>query len=74
MNEPCYYIPKQLFTEDFAEFSNESKLLFGIVLAEATKTKSIEELYDLIAINKNELNTMHKEIENIEKEKSMRRE
>lgn len=67
MNEPCYYIPKQLFTPEYSNYSTESKLLFGIVLSEAKQTKSIEELYNLIEKNKNELNKMHEEIENIEK-------
>lgn len=69
MNGPCYYIPKQFFTQEYADFSTESKLLFGIVLAEAKKEKSIEELCDLIRMNKNELKIMHKDMENIEKNK-----
>lgn len=72
MSEPCYYIPKQLFTPEYANYSTESKLLFGIVLAEAKKEKSIEELYNLIKINKNKMKLLHKEVKNIEKEQEER--
>lgn len=68
MNEPCFYIPKQLMTTEFSGFSVESKLLFGMVLTNATQAKSINELTDLIAkINSKELKMMHTQVMQIEK-------
>lgn len=63
MNEPCFYIPKQLMTKEYSGFSVESKLLFGMVLTNATQAKSINELADLICkIDSQELKLMHTQI------------
>ncbi len=60
MNEPCFYVPKKLMSTEYSGFSVESKLLFGMILTNATKTKSINELADLInRIDNRELKLMH---------------
>ena len=74
MNEPCYYIPKNLITSEYANFSVESKVLFGIVLTTAQQIKSIKELSDLIkTMSDDNLRKMHKEIADIEKKRIERK-
>lgn len=49
MNEKnCFVLPNELFTPDFSEFSNQSKLLFAIAISEAETAKSLMELSDII--------------------------
>lgn len=74
MNEPCYYIPKQLITPEYAVFSVETKLLFGMILTNAKQTKSICEVADLIKnITEKDLKFMHDQIAHIEEDKDQRR-
>lgn len=69
MNEPCFYIPKQLMTTEFSGFSVESKLLFGMILTNTTKARSISELADLIyKIDSKELKLMHNQVMQIKNE------
>ncbi len=49
MNETsCFCLPKELFSGEFSEYSNKSKLLFSIVITEAETAKSLNELSELI--------------------------
>lgn len=50
-NEPCYYIPHELFNENkYKDFPVETKVLFGIILTTAEKTTSIMRLPELIEL------------------------
>lgn len=41
-------LPPEVFTPEFAEYSNQSKLLFAIVLSEAENAKSLKDLAGII--------------------------
>ena len=43
-----YYLPHELLTPEFSDFSPYSKMLFAITLTEAENAKAIVELSDLI--------------------------
>ena len=65
LKTPCFYIPKQLLTPEYAGFSAESRMLF----TNAEHTKSIMETAELIqSIGKNELYNMRHEFEESIKE------
>ena len=56
---PCYYLPKQLFTSEYKDFSPESKMLFGMIFTNANSKAVIKETSRLIeSINDNTLNNM----------------
>lgn len=58
---PCYYLPKQIMTEDYAAFSVESKMLFSMVFTNAEHIKTITETAQLIEkIGEKELYNMHR--------------
>ena len=64
---PCFYVPKQLISPEYANFSVESKLLFGMILTNSQQTKSIQELAELIqTIDYKELKLMHSQLMKIE--------
>lgn len=66
---PCFYIPKQLLTPEYARFSAESRMLFSMIFTNAEHTKSILETAELIqSIGKNELYNMRHEFEESIKE------
>ena len=40
-----FYLPSELFTKDYSDFSNESKLLFGMLLTNMTTAKAVMVIY-----------------------------
>ncbi len=59
-----FYLPSELFTKDYSDFSNESKLLFGMLLTNMTTAKAVMDtarLIDEIGVRK--ISSMHKSLE-----------
>lgn len=44
----CFFLPKELLTKEYSNYSLKSKMLFSIVLTEAENGTSINELAELI--------------------------
>lgn len=60
---PCFYLPKELVTHNFSEFSTESKLLFSMIFTNAQHTKSIYEVAKLIEkISEKDLKEMRNQL------------
>lgn len=58
---PCFYLPKQLMTAQYSDFSIEAKLLFSMAFTNAEHSKSIMEMSMLVnKIGDKELKSMHK--------------
>ncbi len=45
---PCFYMPKQIMTPQYAAFSVESKLLFSMIFTNAEHIKALTETAELI--------------------------
>lgn len=43
-----YYLPKELITPQYADYSLQTKMLFSIVITEAETAKSVMEMSQLI--------------------------
>lgn len=43
-----YYLPKELVTPQYADYSLQTKMLFSIVISEAETAKSVMEMSQLI--------------------------
>lgn len=61
---PCYYMPKQIMTSEYADFSVECKMLFSMVFTNAQHIKTITETAKLIEnIGEKELYNMRRLLE-----------
>lgn len=64
---PCYYMPKQIMTQEYSNFSVESKMLFSMVFTNAEHINAITETANLInCIGSKELYNMRHEFEESE--------
>ena len=58
---PCYYMPKQIMTSDYSDYSVECKLLFSMIFTNAQHIKTIIETAKLSEnIGEKELYNMHR--------------
>lgn len=68
-NISSYYLPKQIMTSYYAEFSVESKMLFSIIFTNAEHIKTITETAQLIEkIGEKEMYNMRRLLEQMKNE------
>lgn len=68
-SSPCFYLPKQLMTKKYSDFSAESKLLFAMIFTNCEHSKSIKETSDLIQnISEKDLEIMRSQFQKDKKE------
>ncbi|MEE1170804.1 MAG: hypothetical protein U0K87_00450 [Ruminococcus sp.] len=59
-----FYLPDELFTNDYKDYSNESKLLFAMLLTNMQTAKGVMDTARLInEIGSRKISSMHKIVE-----------
>ena len=59
-----FYIPKEIMTSDFKDYSAETKLLFSMLISNARTAAAIEDTAKLIEqIGVRKISSMHKSLE-----------
>jgi len=59
-----FYLPPELFTDEYKDFPNESKMLFGMLLTNMETAKGVMETARLInEIGSRSISSMHKIVE-----------
>ena len=59
-----FYIPKEIMTSDFKDYSAETKLLFSMLISNARTAAAIEDTAKLIEqIGVRKIGSMHKSLE-----------
>lgn len=57
----CFYLPKELITDEYREYSVESKLLFAMLITNSETASAIAETAKLIdELGVRKINAMHK--------------
>jgi len=66
--EYCFYLPKKIMTDEYREYSAETKLLFAMLLSNANTSSAIVNVAKLIdELGSKEINLLHKQLQkNIE--------
>lgn len=64
--ESIYYVPKELITAEYREYSAETKLLFAMLLSNANTSSAIVNVAKLIdELGSKEINLLHKQLKKI---------
>ncbi len=62
--ESIYYVPKELITAEYREYSAETKLLFAMLLSNANTSSAIVNVAKLIdELGSKEINLLHKQLQ-----------
>lgn len=63
--EYCFYLPKEIMTDEYRGYSAETKLLFAMLLSNANTSSAIVNVAKLIdELGSKEVNSLHKELKN----------
>lgn len=61
--EYCFYLPKEIMTDEYREYSAETKLLFAMLLSNSKTSSAIISVARLIdELGSKEINFLHKEL------------
>lgn len=67
--EQCFFLPKEIMTEEYSRFSAETKLLFAMLLTSSKNSSAIMCLAELIEkVGDKEINSLQKELKKINSE------
>lgn len=67
--EQCFYLPKEIMSSEYSDFSAETKLLFAMLLSSSRTTSAVMRVAELIEkIGDKEINSLQKELRRISSE------